>query len=49
MDISGSPLAKFFGGLFGQLVKFLDTAYKEQWLIYLIVGIIIIGILLLFF
>lgn len=25
---------------FGEVIKFFDTAYKENWLIYLIIGLI---------
>lgn len=36
-------------GIFGQLIKFIDDMYKEGYLTYLIVGIIIFVIYVIFF
>ena len=37
------------GALFGQVIKFFDDAYREGYLIYLIVGMIILVIFVVFF
>lgn len=49
MNIGDSPIVKIVGGLFGQLVKFLDTAYREGWLLYLIIGLILLAMIIIFF
>lgn len=40
---------KILGDTFGQLIKFLDEAYREGWLLYLIAGIIILVVFVVFF
>ena len=40
MNIGDSPIVKIIAGFFNQIVKFLDNAYNEGWLLYLIVGLI---------
>ncbi len=47
-------MAKFDGlkivmDSFGEVIKFFDNAYKENWLIYLIVGMIILVVIVVFF
>ena len=37
------------GDSFGQVIKFFDMAYKEGWLLYLIIGMIILVIFVIFF
>lgn len=47
-------MAKFdalgmIGDIFGQVIKFFDNAYREGWLTYLIVGLIILVVFIIFF
>ena len=37
------------GDLFGQVIKFFDDAYKEGYLLYLVVGMIVLVVFLIFF
>ncbi len=49
MDIGGSILGKFMSANFKILTGFLDMAYRQGWLLYLIFGLIGLVILIIFF
>ena len=49
MGLGDSPLLKTIMQSFGMLIKFLDNAYKEGWLMYLIVGMVVFLAWVLFF
>ncbi len=40
---------KIITDTFGILIKFLDNAYKEGWLLYLVGGLIILAVFIIFF
>lgn len=37
------------GNVFGEVIKFLDDAYKQGYLLYLIVGLIVLAVFVIFF
>lgn len=40
---------KVVGDSFGIVIKFFDNAYKEGWLLYLVAGLIILMVYIMFF
>lgn len=49
MAISDSPIVKYFTDAIGMVVKFFDNAYKQGWLVYLIIGLVIFMVYVMFF
>lgn len=49
MNIGDSPIVKIISGFFNQLVKFLDNAYNQGWLLYLIFGLFALVVIVVMF
>ena len=49
MDWKDNPIMDFIGGLLKSMVGYGDTAYKNNWLLYLIVGLVGLLIYVFFF
>ena len=47
--MKGFDFMKIFTDQFGLIIKFFDNAYKQGWLLYLIGGMIIFVIFVIFF
>lgn len=49
MNIGDSPIVKIIGAQFKIVSGFFDMAYRQGWLMYLILGLIIGAVYLMFF
>ena len=49
MDWKDNPIMDFLGGILKGMVGYGDMAYKNSWLLYLIIGLVAFAVYIIFF